>query len=63
MSSMKNTAQIIYLCLGTIFPILIGSLHSWVHFKELIRPEIRAELAGPVVIMGKEQALWNSWGL
>lgn len=63
MQAMKQPANIIYLLIGIIFPILIGVLHTIVHFQDLTTPEVRAVLSESIIIMSEEQILWNTWGL
>lgn len=60
---MKKTANIIYLVLGTIMPILIGALHTWVHFDTLTTSLFKKMLNHSVVITGETQIAYNTWGL
>lgn len=60
---MHKTAKILFLIFGVIIPIFIGSLHIYVHFKDLLTPEIYEYLQKEVFISYKNQALWNSWGI
>ncbi|MEO0340667.1 MAG: hypothetical protein AAF242_15835 [Bacteroidota bacterium] len=60
---MKQTASLLYFLIGILFPILIGGLHTAVHFMELVQPEVRQLLSQPILIMGAEQSLWNTWGV
>lgn len=60
---MNQIAKIIFLVVGCILPILIGGLHTAVHFKDLVRPEVEQFLQKEIVIMGETQIMWNSWGL
>lgn len=59
----KKIANILYLLLGTIFPLLIGALHTAVHFKDLTTSELHQRLSGSIEIMGSPQGIWNTWGL
>ncbi len=60
---MKNTARIIYLIIGAVFPILIGALHTYVHFDELITAEVQTKLSDTIPIHGEPELLYNTWGL
>jgi len=62
-SIMKKTARIIYFIFGVIMPILVGGLHTFVHFKELITPEVQELLRHEIPLMGQSELLWNTWGL
>jgi len=59
----KKIANILYLVLGAIFPLLIGALHTAIHFKDLITIEIQQLLSGSIEIMGVPQSIWKTWGL
>ena len=56
-------SKILYLLAGVIFPIFIGSLHTYVHFKELVTPEIKAYLQKQIPLQGDQQSLWNVLGV
>ncbi|MEM6318955.1 MAG: hypothetical protein AAF960_14880 [Bacteroidota bacterium] len=60
---MKKVTRILFLLVGSIFPIVIGALHTGVHFKELINPEIRTYLQKEFLILGTAQPLWKTWGI
>ncbi|MEO0732123.1 MAG: hypothetical protein AAFZ52_04775 [Bacteroidota bacterium] len=60
---MKRIANMLYFVVGGVFPILIGLLHTWVHFTELTKMEVRVALSTPVFVMGAEQPLWSTWGV
>lgn len=60
---MNKTARTLFLIVGCIFPILIGGLHTFVHFTELVTPEIYNYLQKEVTITGTKQPIWNSWGI
>jgi len=60
---MKKTARIIYLIIGAVFPILIGALHTYVHFDELLTPEVQNKLNDTIPIHGAPELLFNTWGL
>lgn len=60
---MKKTARILYFIVGCVFPILIGLLHTYVHFKELTIPSVQNHLSDTLTIMGKQVPYYNSWGL
>lgn len=61
--TMNKTARALFLLVGCIFPILIGGLHTFVHFSELVTPEIYNYLQKEVTITGQQQPIWNSWGI
>ena len=44
-------------------PILIGALHTYVHFTDLAKDNVKETLSSPIIIMGTEQPIWNTWGL
>jgi len=60
---MNKSARILYLLVGCIFPIFIGTLHTITHFSQLVRPEISEYLQKEFEILGQSQALWNTWGI
>ena len=60
---MKKTARVIYLIVGTIMPIFIGSLHTFVHFTDLTTPEVKEHLNSSLIILGNSEMYWNTWGL
>ncbi|MEM9846684.1 MAG: hypothetical protein AAF847_02250 [Bacteroidota bacterium] len=60
---MNRIANLLYFLFGILFPILIGALHTWVHFTELTKPEVQQALSNPIFLMGKAQPLWNTWGV
>lgn len=60
---MIKTARILFVIFGTVMPILIGALHTFVHFKELLTPEIFEHLSTSFPINGRPTPLWNAWGL
>ena len=60
---MNRIAKFLFILVGCIFPILIGSLHSYVHFTELTNPKIKEFLQKDFVIMGESQMLWNTLGV
>lgn len=60
---MIKTARIIFIMVGCIFPIFIGILHTTTHFSQLITPEINQYLQKEIIILGKLQPLWNTWGI
>jgi len=60
---MRKTAKFIYLLIGTLFPILIGGLHTMVHFSDLNTVEVKAFLDNTLPIMGSPQTYWHTWGM
>lgn len=60
---MKKTANIIYLILGTIMPILVGGLHTWAHYNDLITDHVKTLLSDTIIITGEPQVIYNAWGL
>lgn len=60
---MKKTARILFLIIGSIFPILIGALHTKVHFAELVIPKVQNDLSGHLTIMSDSIQYYNTWGL
>lgn len=60
---MIKTARILFTIVGCLFPILIGTLHTFAHFVDLLTPEIQDYLQKEIIILGDPQTLWNTWGL
>ena len=60
---MNKTAKTLFLIVACLFPIIIGSLHTLTHFRDLIKPEIKEYLQEEVDILGTMQPLWNTWGI
>ncbi len=60
---MKNTARFSYLLIGIIFPILVGALHTFCHFTDLITINVQDLLNNTIPILGEEKLLYNAWGL
>ncbi|HAS45745.1 MAG TPA: hypothetical protein DCS93_35005 [Microscillaceae bacterium] len=60
---MKKFARISYFLIGSLFPMLIGGLHTFVHFTDLTTPSVKSLLNKSIPIMGENQSLWNTWGM
>ncbi len=61
---MRKLSRTLYLLVGVIMPIFIGALHTYVHFKDLLIPEIEQHLKSKeFVISWETQDLWASWGI
>ena len=60
---MKTTARSLFFIIACTFPIFVGLLHILVHFSELLSTEIQRHLSTEFIILGKRQALWNTWGI
>ena len=60
---MKNFVRITFIIIACIFPIFIGSLHTVTHFNDLLSPDIQSYLQEEFIILGKNQSLWNTWGI
>lgn len=60
---MNKIVRILFLLVGCIAPIFIGSLHTATHFTQLITPEIEQFLQKEFLILGQPQKLWNTWGV
>ncbi len=60
---MKKIARILYILVGVMVPIFIGSLHTAVHFIDLIHPDIQNYLQKEFIISGEMQPIWNAWGV
>ncbi len=60
---MKKLARILFLIVGSVFPILVGALHTKVHFAELVIPKVQSDLSGTLQIMGDTIVYYNCWGL
>ncbi len=41
--------------------ILIGMLHTYAHFKELVTPEVNSLLDKALVVMGADSNIWSLW--
>lgn len=48
---------------GVIAPLLIGVLHSYAHFSDLLTSEIRNTLDENIPIFGEPTLMFNTWGL
>lgn len=44
-------------------PITVGIIHTYVHFSDLLSPEIQDYLEKDFYYSGKEQPLWDAWGI
>ncbi len=60
---MLKTSKLLFVLVGCIMPIFIGTLHTYVHFKDLLNPEIEEYLQKQFTIAGQEQALWDTLGI
>ena len=60
---MLKSARIIFMIIGSIFPILIGALHLFTHFNELVTTNVQTLLSNTIPINGQEQILWHTWGI
>lgn len=60
---MATTAITLFIIFGIVMPILIGSLHTYVHFKELGTEEVQTKLDDVIPIMGKHKSIYKTWGL
>lgn len=49
--------------IGIIMPIFVGLLHMYVHFNELILPEVQNYLQKPILIMKENTPIWDAWGV
>lgn len=63
MTNQIKFVRIGYLITVCILPIIIGSMHLFVHFDELVSDQIRKHLLTEVTIVSKAQPLWNTWGM
>ena len=59
---MKKASRIIFLLVGTIFPIFAGSIHTYAHFSELTIPEVQQLLNTQITISGQDQIVYVAWG-
>lgn len=48
---------------GAVMPILIGALHTWVHFEDLVTDQIKNLLSDTMIVTGQSQVIYNVWGL
>ncbi len=60
---MTKLAKRLFLIVGCIMPIFIGTLHSVTHFRELVTPEIHQYLQKGISVLGQDQPIWNTWGI
>jgi len=60
---MKKISRSIYFIFGVIAPIAIGALHLFVHFKELVTPEVQALLSTETIVNNLPTTYYNVWGL
>jgi len=47
--------------LNGVTSILIGLLHTYAHFDELVTPAVKSTLDKPLVVMGADSNIWNLW--
>lgn len=57
---MKRTSRILSLIVGIVF-VLIGALHTQVHYAELITPEVATIVSGEIPLMGQAAETWRLW--
>ena len=55
--------RIVFLVTACRIPVIIGLMHLYVHFKELMHPGLRPFLMEEVTIATQKQPLWNTWGM
>jgi len=60
---MNKTARILFIIVGIVFPILIGSLHLFAHFTDLSTPKVIEQLNQTIMVFDNPQIMWNTWGL
>jgi len=60
---MRNISRILFAIAGIAMPIFVGLLHTYVHFTDLITPDVIDIMQSEVTIMGEKQKAWNSWGM
>lgn len=60
---MNKTTKTLFALAGIIFPNFIGALHTFVHFQDLVNPDIHSYLQQPIDIMGDSTPIWNAWGM
>ncbi len=60
---MKKTSRILFAIVACIMPIFIGALHTFVHFTDLVKPDVQDYLLKEFVYSGTAQPLWNAWGI
>lgn len=60
---MSKTSRTLFLIVGCIMAIFIGSLHTLVHFSDLLTPEIFNHLQKEIPVNGETQIMWNTWGV
>ncbi len=63
MKDMETASITLFVLFGIVMPILIGGLHTYVHFKELGTKEVQDKLNNVIPIMGKSKNIFNAWGL
>lgn len=56
-------SRLLYLLAGVILPILIGAIHTYAHFSDLMTPEINEYLQKEFPVAGNDQSLWNVLGV
>lgn len=60
---MKKLSKHLYFLVGIVFPIFIGLLHLFAHFKYLVTPSVQKALNQPILIFNEEQIMYNTWGV
>ncbi|MEO0897045.1 MAG: hypothetical protein AAFY71_11640 [Bacteroidota bacterium] len=60
---MKSFARTLYVMLGIVTPILIGSLHLYSHYIDLVIPEVQEGITMEVQVLGHPSPSFAIWGL
>lgn len=56
-------SKVLYVIIGAIMPIFIGLLHTYAHFTDLVKPQVREYLQKEITVTGETQIMWNTWGV
>ena len=56
-------ARFLFIPFGILMPIFIGILHSYAHFKDLIKPNVQEYLTKEIEILGEIQNMWHTWAI
>lgn len=60
---MLKLVRMVFVFFAVLVPMMIGLLHSYVHFDELTIEAVKDMMSFEVSVLNKPSVAWNSWGL
>ena len=63
MNKRTRFIRIVFLITACRIPVIIGAMHLYVHFIEMVSDRLKPYLTTEVTIAAQKQALWNTWGM